>query len=241
MKSFSTVLFCLMLSLPVYAQWIEREVLFSESIWASSVFKETLNGEEVIYGPEALFDNDISTPWVEGAPDEGIGESVTILLQKAINGLSITNGFASSIRLFNLNNRIKTFKLTLITGLTAPGLVTENDYYLYFVKEILMNKDLILEDSPVEQHFLFPLNNSDQFVLIKSVILQFQNDYPNFYNMILTELNLINKSQLNERDFPLIMEKFGFYALKLTITDVYRGDRYNDTCLSELDLDLTDF
>ncbi|MDA3809224.1 MAG: hypothetical protein PF518_02725 [Spirochaetaceae bacterium] len=229
------------LSISAFAQWEELEILSNESIWASSVFEETLNGKKVVYGPQALFDNDNSTPWVEAASGDGIGESITILLQKAVTDLTITNGFASSIRLFNLNNRVKAMNLSLITGLTAPGLVTENDYYLYFVKESPLEKGLILKDSPEKQHFSFPLNNSEQFEIIISVIDEFQRDYPDFYRMILMELNLEKKSLLNESDIKLIMEIFGYYALKLTITDVYMGDRYRDTCISELYLDLVDY
>jgi len=232
---------CLFLSVPAFAQWKELEIPSGESHWASSVFKETLNGKEVVYGPQSLFDKDNSTPWVEAESGDGIGESITILLQKALTDLTITNGFASSTRLFNLNNRVKTMDLTLISGLTAPGLVTENDYYLYFVKEIPLSKGLIIEDSSEEQNLSFPMSIMDQFELNRTVVLQFQKEFPEFFKMILVELNLEKKNQLGDDDIKQIMEIFGFYSLKLTITEVYKGDRYSDTCISELHLDLAEF
>lgn len=38
-----------------------------------------------------------------------------------------------------------------------------------------------------------------------------------------------------------VMEIFGFFEIKLTITDVYPGSVYDDICLSEVSFELGDF
>ena len=49
-----------------------------ESVRATSSLTETLGGKSISYGPENLFDQDISASWVEGADGPGLDESVLI-------------------------------------------------------------------------------------------------------------------------------------------------------------------
>ncbi|MBB6482435.1 NADase-type glycan-binding domain-containing protein [Spirochaeta isovalerica] len=241
MARFYILLICLLVSSPLSAQWIDFNAAPRTSLWASSVFKETLGGKVVSYGPEALFDRDSSTPWVEAAEGDGLGENVIVLLQSAVTNMKIINGFAASERLFKLNNRPKTLKLTLLAGLTAPGLVSETDYVLYFIKEFPINERISLKDSMAEQQFGFPMDSLKQMDLYRGAINQFREDFPDFFNMISLDLDFESNSELSDADYSLIMEIFGFYALKLTIADVYRGDLYSDTCISELAVDLEPF
>ena len=72
---------------------------------ASSWLKEA-DGSE--HPPEALRDANRSTAWVEGAEGDGIGEHVTLTLDKPSNvrRMGIVNGFVRSRELYFANNRI---------------------------------------------------------------------------------------------------------------------------------------
>ena len=221
--------------------WMELEILEGESVWASSSLTETLKGKTVTYGPENLFDGDPSTPWVEAAPEGGAGESVLILSKKIVKAINLTNGFASSESLFFQNNRIKNMTVSFVAGLTAPGLVTELDYYLYFIKEMPIPEKFFLRDE--RDHQVISLGEWESFQddFFQDVILQFSRDYPDFYSMILQDLGIPPEEGDGLMYRKLIMDIYGFFGIRLTIDDVYPGSHYNDTCLAELQFELEDF
>jgi hypothetical protein len=66
-------------------------------------------------------------------------------------------------------------------------------------------------------------------------------DHPMLIKMILDEIGLTEDNYENPENLYLIMELYGFLALRLTIRDVYEGSRYNDTCLAEMKFDLDEF
>ena len=221
--------------------WKELEIAMGESVWASSSLTETLKGKRVTYGPEALFDGDISKPWVEGTEGSGENESVLIQTQKMVSAIDVTNGFASSTRLFARNNRIKDFEVSFTGGLTAPGLVTELDYTLYFVQETRVDRIFSLADSPVIQKVSLTQWESLQEEFYREVISRFARDYPDFYAMILQDLGIPPEEGEGLMYQKLIMDVYGFFGIRITIRDVYRGTHYDDTCLSELNLLLEEF
>ncbi len=221
--------------------WKKLEIREGESLWASSVLTETLGGLKVSYGPEALFDGDISTPWVEGAEGTGVGENVLIQTRKIVSALDITNGFASSSRLFTRNNRLRAVSLSLVAGLTAPGLVTELDYILYFVREKEISGDFFLKDSPSPRRIDISSTSGEQVSFFDEVVTAFAREYPDFYSMILQDLGISPEEGDALMYRKLILEMYGFYGLRLTINEVYAGTHYNDTCIAELKLELEEF
>ena len=221
--------------------WTELEIQEGESVWASSAFRETLKGKEITYGPENLFDGNPATPWIEADEGAGIGESVLILTGKIAKSIEIFNGFASSERLFLRNNRIKGVKVSFVAGLTAPGLATELDYHLYFVKEKELSETVYLKDSRQDQMISLGQWESVQDEFYQDVILQFSRDYPDFYNIILQDLGIPPKKGDGWMYRKLIMDMYGFFGIRLTIDSVYPGSHYNDTCLSELQFQLEEF
>ncbi len=221
--------------------WEKLEISLDESVWASSVLTETLGGKQMSYGPEALFDNDLSSPWVEGAEGDGIGESVLITTQQIVSRLELNNGFASSSRLFLRNNRIKRLSVSFVAGLTAPGLVTERDYYLYFTREQPLDQVFALEDTPEIQGIDLSLSESEQADFFEETILAFSKDYPDFYAMILKDLGIPPEEGDSLMYRKLIMEMYGFFGIRIAIAEVYPGTHYNDTCLAELELEFEDF
>ena len=221
--------------------WTELEIQEGESVWASSAFRETLKGKEIIYGPENLFDGNPATPWVEADEGAGIGESVLILTGKIAKSIEIFNGFASRERLFLRNNRIRGVKVSFVAGLTAPGLVTELDYHLYFVKEKEVSETVYLKDSRQNQTISLGQWESVQDEFYQDVILQFSRDYPDFYSMILQDLGIPPEEGDGWMYSKLIMDFYGFFGIRLTIDSVYPGSHYNDTCLAELKFQLEEF
>jgi hypothetical protein len=98
-----------------------------KNITATSVLVETLpSGREITYAPDNIhlrvFANDIygsvewastvdNPPWVEGRPDEGIGEGLTVTFNAPVDSMLVLNGFVDPLpqrrNLFRENNRIK--------------------------------------------------------------------------------------------------------------------------------------
>jgi hypothetical protein len=244
MKSIISVLLLMTIVSSLFGQseeWGELHLKSDNSVWADSSLTETIGGKVITYGPEALFDGENSTPWVEGVEGSGEGEGVTILTNRTVTGLSIVNGFALSERLFYRNNRLKTFSISFIAGLTAPGLVTENDYHLYFSREKEFSKGYQVKDSMEKQNFSLNDTKDLQLEFYKETIKLFAEDYPELYIMILDDLGISPFEEFNGINLNLIMELYGFFALSITIREVYDGTNYDDTCISEIELTLEDF
>lgn len=77
------------------------------------------------YSPKSAHDNDLSTAWVEGERDDGIGEWLTFSISPGVAGgklpggfkvskIGIINGCAKDDAIFAMNNRVKKFTLRYI-------------------------------------------------------------------------------------------------------------------------------
>lgn len=84
---------------------------------ATSVLSETTN----THYAERVFDNDISTAWVEGVDGNGIGESLTITFDKKrmIEGFEINAGYQRSNKHYITNGRPSGIKLTFSDGTSS--------------------------------------------------------------------------------------------------------------------------
>ncbi len=67
------------------------------------------------YGSRNLFDNDISTAWVEGAPGDGAGEWFEVELPEAygLGTIAIVNGYQSSREAYESNGRAAEIRWTI--------------------------------------------------------------------------------------------------------------------------------
>lgn len=143
------------------SDWEELSTKLEQSVWSSSPFCEEIRGKEVCYIPEQLFDGEPGFCWVEAAPGGGIGEWVLFAVNWPVQELRLVNGFARSPALFQNNNCIKRLRLSFVVGFTAPGLVTELDYYLYFLSE-MKQEEVQIEDTIELQTVDFSVSNEEQ-------------------------------------------------------------------------------
>lgn len=69
------------------------------------------NMRKFSYLPDYVADINLSTAWIEGAKDYGIGETITIIFNDDtfINGLVMKNGYAKNATTWENNTRIKSF------------------------------------------------------------------------------------------------------------------------------------
>lgn len=94
----------------------------SEGKWESRAYDYDITASSTLegkYGAENLKLNYESTgPWAEGAADDGLGESLTLTLNKArkISAIGIINGFAESEALYRANNRVAEFAVSINGG-----------------------------------------------------------------------------------------------------------------------------
>ena len=98
---------------------------------------------------------------MEAAPGGGIGEWVLFAVNWPVQELRLVNGFARSPALFQNNNCIKRLRLSFVVGFPVPGLVTELDYYLYFLSE-MKQEEVQIEDTIELQTVDFSVSNEEQ-------------------------------------------------------------------------------
>lgn len=99
------------LSRPQFSQ-ILRANRIDPSQVTSVTASSTLKGS---YSPRNVLDDDFSTAWVEGAPDDGVGEWIELTFDE-LDGLAyigIVNGYAKSKELYYANARIKRAKVAI--------------------------------------------------------------------------------------------------------------------------------
>ncbi len=101
-------------------------------VTASSSLK---NSGPNTYNPVNAHDFKLETAWVEGKPDQGIGESLTFTIKlKApiynhltINGFRIANGYVKDKKLWRANSRVKV--MTMLVNNTPYAEINLNDFY----------------------------------------------------------------------------------------------------------------
>lgn len=82
------------------------------------------------YEADNLIDKDYTTVWAEGAPGDGIGETITIHLDKKqpLYGVQIVSGYTASYKQYNDNGIPTEFKADFGNGAVAEGSLDE--YYV---------------------------------------------------------------------------------------------------------------
>lgn len=152
-----------------------------------------------------IWDEDLSTAWVEGVEGNGIGEWVIVnvdgnyqyfdyadnILEKKFKiKLKISNGFCQNERTFYNNNRVKKARISIYE---VPLFTGQHKTFALEEPYIMFENEIELQDSIEEQSFVFETN-------------------------------------------PKALHSEGLFYLyvQLTILDVYPGEKYQDTCISEM-------
>ncbi len=169
------------------------------------------------YSPRNLLDHDPATAWVEGKKGDGTGESVCLALGDHLKKYAaITNGYQKSHDLFLQNNRIRAMKATLYVAFTDDMQETQAG----FVSTAI----------PFPATLTFPLKDTEG---IQYVPLSFDTaEVHSFRDSLLKKYVLSHKKELSEGDRYLSLKDF--YFVKFEITGVYKGSKWDDTCLSGL-------
>ncbi|MBS0012227.1 MAG: hypothetical protein KFF49_12505 [Bacteroidales bacterium] len=171
------------------------------------------------YGGHHLFDNDPATAWVEGVEGHGEGEYLIAGLGESIpDTISIHNGYQKSERLYKMNSRPHIIGLSLYAGIFLEGDHTEIASR-YRVRKIAGAKTIELPDSMGKQSF----------------DLSFPEDIEESKDSLLSLFISDFAGEIEERqklcptcDLTPQLEFF----IKLEIINVYKGDKWDDTCIS---------
>ena len=163
------------------------------------------------YGAHNLFDGKKATCWAEGRPDSGLGEALYVDLPRRAKAVWLVNGYPKRDDLFQKNNRLKTVRLSLLAGFINLGGTTEL-FTSFFTSGPAQEVEIELADSPQPQRIALPFSWPRAEA--------FQNE------------SRSDRGYSPPSGFPPeLAERF---FLKLVITGVYRGSKWDDTCLSEL-------
>lgn len=174
---------------------------------------QTSSSLEGDYSKQNLLDGKLYTAWVEGVQGNGINQWIKIKLDTnfVLTGAAVINGYAKSKNIYFDNNRAKEIEVDVI-----------GDFYDPTQEKLQINKNHI--DKRVmylTDHREF-LESSKSF-LQKIEFIDYQPNggpeyiYDSRATKILLRLPFLEPSEL-----------------VFTIKDVYRGKKYQDTCISEL-------
>lgn len=86
--------------------------------WVYIKSSSTLLGRTKPYHVREIMDNDLKTAWVEGKPDDGVGEWVEFTFDPEIilERISLINGYTRSETLYQANNRVKKIRISFDDG-----------------------------------------------------------------------------------------------------------------------------
>ncbi|MCF6182306.1 hypothetical protein [Lutibacter sp.] len=169
-----------------------------------------------------LFDGYLKTCWVVGYAKTGKHSALYVKLPTQINLdkiiLNIFSGYGKSEALYYKNTRPKKLKIAIFSAFYPSGCSTEVAN-LYLIKRYPVLNNIVLKDTFGVQSI--PLN------LDKNGLLDFQKkslkDCSSFSGK--------NYERLKADQQTVFTPSF---IIKLEIEDVYKGNKYDDICISEI-------
>lgn len=166
------------------------------------------------YSVRKMTDGDPATCWAVG--NGGIGEKIYILAEPGAKAIKITNGLVKSKNLHQANNRVKKLNVTAYAGFTSNRHMTEIGQN-YVVWAFAPSATLVLKDTMSGQSLKFPFNWKELEKLGRAVTTESEN------------------WARGQEEPEGLMESIRIvYILRLEIKELYKGKKYNDTCISEL-------
>ena len=166
------------------------------------------------YPSTNLFDGYLKTCWVAGSAKQSEKPTLYIKTPENISIdnliLNIFSGYGKSKSLYMKNARPKIIKVSIFVAYNPEGYDTEVAVK-YLIKKYTIERYIRLDDTFGVQSFPLNLNKKD--------LIDFQNK------------NLKNcKSSLENDDVKINLS----FILKFDITDIYKGSKYDDICISEI-------
>ncbi len=169
------------------------------------------------YGPHNLFDRDPATAWAEGEAGSGTGSYVCVGTGRDLPSyIVLANGYQKSHDLFLKNNRIRTLKVTLWLAFTSPRQETQAGFTADAVA-FSGSRTIRLKDEEGYQIMKMPFDTAE--------IRQFRDR--SFREYLLSHQDTL----LKDKAYSGVKE---FFFVKFEIVDVYKGSKWDDTCLSDL-------
>ena len=201
----------LLMTIFVYAvekQALSREIVNEHwediSYWEHGISSKLIE-EGYNYAWESIRDKDFSTAWVEGSCDDGIGEWVIIPIKGNYQYLNYEN---------NILNKKLNVNLRINNGFC------KNEKTFYNNNRVKKAKITIYE-VPLRtgQHKTYALEEP----------------------CIMYEAEILLEDTMNQQNFSFtcspkapFLEGHLYLYVQLTILDVYLGEKYQDTCISEM-------
>ncbi|MFA6316863.1 MAG: ankyrin repeat domain-containing protein [Elusimicrobiota bacterium] len=153
-----------------------------------------------------MADGNPRTAWAGKAGDE-----LWLFINDGAASLSVLNGYNKSPALFKANNRVKKLAVSVWTAAHFDGDVSETAR-IYHAARLTQDHVLDLKDNGVEQSFPFPFRWED-----------------------IRKANADAMASLVERaDYKDRTSRYSYFVLRAEPLAVYRGTKYDDTCISEL-------
>lgn len=185
------------------------------AFFVSSELNAPEDGSIGKYSGLNLFDQNPATAWVEGADGKGSGEYVITGPYTSIpEEVIIENGYQKSPELFQANNRLQSAFLTLMIGIHIPGHETELGPEVYLLP-VPGNRTLQFQDSLMTSEFS----------------TGWTADIAETFKKMAVEAFLKEQGGLaGDKD-----NKAAYY-IRLEIKCVYPGSKWDDTCISGLEV-----
>ena len=227
MKSITFVLFLtflIVVACSTQTQWERFEVNTVYGYYSTSSELDAVDPFEGLgnYGGHNLLDRNHATAWVEGVEGDGIGEIFTIGIGEELKeNIYILNGYQKSRELFEQNSQVKALRLGLYVGFMIPGDETEIYAYFYAVP-FGEPEDILLEDRFGTQTCPLPFDIAGAKEFKEKQMVVFREDFK-------TQIEeMQNVSGADE------LEIQSCYFLRCEILEVYKGSKYDDTCISDI-------
>ncbi len=165
-----------------------------------------------------VLDKDPTTAWVEGVSGYGIGESIIIGIGDTLPDIiSLRNGYQKSESIYRSNSRPKSIRFSLYLGIFLEGDVTEIESGCYArVQTSVLIEELGDKMGDIELDLGWPTKTEEQYI----------QEFKMLFSDKIEELSEWNPKCLENMKLR--------YILKLDILDVYKGSKWDDTCISDI-------
>ena len=188
------------------------------------------NKELCRYAPKNIVDGNISTAWVEASESGGIGDEVIVPRLLDVNRpVEIWAGYGKSEALFYANNRPRKLRVCVLSARGWGNWVDPHDMsqtsHGYSDLTVVATHTVELKD----------INDYQPLELPDFSVCKYKDFPEEYYYMDGTDLYFYEKN-LKEGKREPYKKKFWDYAyfLKLKTLDIYKGTKYDDTCISEI-------